>query len=476
MIRKRITISFCALMLCLGHLLPGYAQSNAQFDVVLAERLQNALMSEYSRQDLKGISAAVFVPAQGMWRGVAGIAGEGALDLVTDSTHFAVASITKTFTGAIILQLAEEGRLSLDDSLHQWLEPYQYINLDITLRQLLGHTSGLYNITDNPEFWTAFWADPARNWTPEEILTQFMMRPVLQPGRAFDYSNSNYHLLGMVAKAATDSSMVALLRSRLYNPQLLQHSFFTPEEPVVGVLSDNWTDADRDGQFENVASKSGAAYYTMSWAAGGMTATAADMASWAQALFAGNVLQEDTRGEMLEFTPLSNGTAFTGYGLSIMRFEFDGVEMWGHTGLKPGFISMLVYVPETGVSICVLINQDNAASTYAVVPRLYDAIANPVSTGADDLIEQEAVFALYQNYPNPVFGSTSIVFELASSADVELDVYDVLGRRIESLVHGYYTAGKHSIDWQPDERTGGLYFYRLKANGYSATRSLVYMK
>lgn len=455
---------------------PAHSQSVSAFDPGLASNLQEALTQEFERQNLRGISAAVFLPGEGIWRGVAGKSGDGALDLMADSIHFAVASITKTFTGALILQLAEEGRLNLDDSLHQWLPAYQYINLDITLRQLLGHTSGLYNITDNPDFWTAFWADPARNWTPEEILTQFMMRPVLQPGRAFDYSNSNYHLLGMVARAVTDSSMVSLMRRRLYNPQLLQHTFFTPEEPVDGMISDNWSDADRDGHFENVASKSNTAYYSMSWAAGGMTATASDMAVWAQALFAGNVLREETRDEMLAFTPLNNGTAFTGYGLGIMRFEFDGVEMWGHTGLKPGFLSMLVYVPASGVSICVLINQDNAASTYAVVPKLYTVLANPVSTDISDGLQHDREIVLSQHFPNPVRSSTTFTFELATAASVSLEVFDVRGALVETVTQAFFPAGQHRVSWQPQGLAGGVYFYRLKSNQHMVTRPLVYLQ
>ncbi len=448
---------------------------DASFDAALAAGLQQVLDEEFARQALRGISAAVYVPGEGMWRGVQGRAGEDEADVMTDSTHFAIASITKTFTGALILQLVEEGRLNLDDSLHQWIDPYQYINLDITIRQLLGHTSGLYNITDNPAFWTAFWAEPARSWTPEEVLSQFMMRPVLQPGRQFDYSNSNYHLLGLVANAVTDSSIASLMRSRFYNPYNLGSTFFTPEESVVGVVSDNWSDADRDGVFENVADRSHAAYYSMSWAAGGMTATASDMAYWAQALFAGDVLAPAVRDEMLRFTDVSSSTAFTGYGLSIMRFEFDGVEMWGHTGLKPGFISMLVYAPDFGISICVLINQDNAASTYAVVPRLFEVIANPVAT-SHAAIRRETAFMLKQNYPNPLRGNTVIEFSLDKPSDVVLDVLDVMGRRVERLASGHYASGIHRVSWQPRHHAGGMYFYRIQTAEQTMTRSMVYLK
>ncbi len=467
----RYLLSILLMVLC--WLPPCIAQPvNGQ----LAARLQDVLDREWEDQGLRGVSAAIVIPGEGTWLGVSGKAGEAPSDLMTDTTLFAIGSITKTFTGALTLQLVEEGRLSLEDSLHHWLPPLRYINPNITVRQLLGHKSGLYNFTDNPAFWDAFWADPARIWASEEVLAQFLMQPLFQPGSQFDYANTNYLLLGLIANAVTDSSMVTLMRTRLYKPHALHSTFFSPEEPAVGSISDNWTDLDQDGHFENVAAKSGNAYYSMSWAAGGMTATAEDMASWAQALFAGTVLSDAMQHEMLTFTPVNNGTAFTGYGLSVMRYELDGIEMWGHTGLKPGFLSMLAYVPESGVSICVLINQDNAASVYAIVPALYTVISNQVAT---ELSPHESLgdeSRLHQNYPNPVMGRTTITFELGQPGRVEIEVLDVTGRQIAVLTNRYYSAGDHQLEWYPGRRAGGLYFYRLKTESYTATRSLVYLR
>jgi len=111
--------------------------------------LQETLDNQREAQDLMGVSAAVIVPAEGFWLGVSGLSDPTVQDSIRPDMLFGVGSITKTFTSAVILQLAQEEVLSLDDSLYSWLPSHEYIDSTITIRQLLNHTSGIFNYTNN---------------------------------------------------------------------------------------------------------------------------------------------------------------------------------------------------------------------------------------------------------------------------------------------------------------------------------------
>ena len=187
--------------------------------------------------------------------------------------RFAIASITKTFVAALILQLAEEGQLSLQDSLHRWLPDFRYIDANITIDQLLNHTSGIFNFTDNPAFWNALWADPQRNWMPEEILNQFLAPPFFAPGSQLAYSNTNYMLLGLIATAVTSSPLSQQFRNRFFDPLGLTGTFYAATEAVTGDVAHNWSDTNGDGQVEDLSVGTGISMYSMVGTAGGMVST-----------------------------------------------------------------------------------------------------------------------------------------------------------------------------------------------------------
>ncbi len=105
---------------------------------------------------------------------------------------FGAGSISKSFTAALVFQLAEEGRLSLDDQLHEWLPDYPNIDSEITIRQLLGHTGGIFSVEDHATFWPAVFTDGTRVWTDDQLLTAFQAEPLSARGTEWHYSNTGY--------------------------------------------------------------------------------------------------------------------------------------------------------------------------------------------------------------------------------------------------------------------------------------------
>lgn len=139
--------------------------SQAQIPQAFANHLQYLLDSACAKNKVKGVSAAVLIPGMGVWKGSYGVS-HGTVK-ITPETWLPIGSNTKTFTAAILLQLQEEGKLDLDDSIGKWIQNVPNVNGQITIRQMLNHTSDIYNFTNNPAFSAALNADYTKFWQPK---------------------------------------------------------------------------------------------------------------------------------------------------------------------------------------------------------------------------------------------------------------------------------------------------------------------
>ena len=143
----------------------------AEEEPTLSEKFQRVLDEGIVKYKGKGISVAIIMPDGLIWKGSSGISHE--TEFVTTDMLFSAGSITKTFTSTTIMLLAEEGKLKLDDSLHKWLPIFDNIDSTITIRHLLNHTSGIYNVTDHPDIWNEILiSNPNKTWDIEEMITQ----------------------------------------------------------------------------------------------------------------------------------------------------------------------------------------------------------------------------------------------------------------------------------------------------------------
>lgn len=135
---------------------------------ILATRLQHKIDSIRTANNLRGISASIIYPGTGTWKGVSGISHPGTT--ITPDMLFGIASNTKLFTGVLLLKLAENNIIQLNDSLHQYLPTYPYINPNITIRQLLNHTSGLDDVSRVAGYADSMLVNPNRIFTPTQLL------------------------------------------------------------------------------------------------------------------------------------------------------------------------------------------------------------------------------------------------------------------------------------------------------------------
>ncbi|MEU9871593.1 serine hydrolase domain-containing protein [Actinomadura sp. NPDC048021] len=244
---------------------------------------------------------------------------------------FRIASVTKSFTSTVVLQLAAERRLSLDDTVETWLPGVVAGNGNdgskITIRQLLAQTSGLNDYTPDPRVMT----DPARAWTPSELIAIAMEKPPqYAPGTSWNYSNTNYILAGMVIEKATGRSVGAEFRQRIFEPLRLRNTSYPttdssfPGRYVHGYYYDY-------GDVSTLISPSSAR------TSGGIVSTVDDVARFHRALFTGRLLPPKQMREMRTVRPVNDDGVVEDYGLGVARIKFSCGYAWGHDGGFPGY-------------------------------------------------------------------------------------------------------------------------------------------
>jgi D-alanyl-D-alanine carboxypeptidase len=318
------------------------------FDPTWADRFQTVLDSVAAASGVKGVSAAVLVPGQGLWTGVSGISHEGVP--ITSEMRFGFASNTKLYIAVTLEKLQEEGVLSLDDHLYQWLPSYPYVDSTATIRQLLSHQSGIFDFWNDhiSFFWNTILADTSRFFTPDEVLAT-IGAPHFAPGHGYSYSNTNYLLAGMVIEAATGESWVQQLHNIIFDPLFMDSTFVGAFEPRNGPVAHEWV----YNYGENPNSPMTSAY-SFTNASAAILSTPQEMVAWYSALFKGEIISEASLQEILDFDPS------TQYGLGISEYVINNSHYtYLHSGAMIGCLSQMVYDVQTKSVFCVVTNDRN---------------------------------------------------------------------------------------------------------------------
>jgi len=324
--------------------------------VSLGDRFQDALDGEFASHTGVGASASVITPGRETWSGACGTSDGTAV--VTPSMLFGIASITKTYVATVILQLAEEGVLSLEDTIDLWIAPLPNIDGSSTIRQLLNHTSGVFDFAEHPGYVPAISSDPTRQWTPLETIDEFVLEPYAAPGVLFHYSNTGYLLLGLIIERAAGSQVSAEIRSRILTPLNLSDTFFALEEVIDGEIAHPWSDLDLDGVLEDIAFAPRTSGESTAWTSGALYSSAEDVARFLSAMIQGELMDSTSLDQMLDFHP---ATTNLGYGLGVHEV-YDFVNEWsgvGHDGGTYGYTARMISLPDQGVYISVLLNHNS---------------------------------------------------------------------------------------------------------------------
>ena len=356
-------------------------KATAPKKLLFSQELQDVLYNGLKTTGGTGVSAAVIVTGEGEWVGVSGLSDPKMAETIKPNMLFDIASVGKTFTAALVLQLVEEGRLELEDPLHKWLPDFPNIDNTVTIRQLLNHTSGISHFTENPSYWETVFKDLDSLWTPEDILA-FVPEPHFPPGGGWHYSSTNYVLLGMIIEKATESTLTTQLRNRIFIPLKLNHTF-TPldrEETLSGTFAHAHFDLDGNGELDDMGYLPRKSIFSAVWASGPIVSTAEDLARWAESLYSSRVLKKESLDQMIDFhRPTPGEPLISGYGLGTAEFPsefFEGERAWGHLGWQPGYMTAMLYFPNHSVSLSVLINDNNEDCITYIAIGLWSIIKN----------------------------------------------------------------------------------------------------
>ena len=318
------------------------------------------------------------------WKGACGLCDpDAAIPMHPDDLIY-IASVAKTMTATIALRLAEEGVLRIDETLSAYLPAELLDGLhrfegksydeEITVRHLLGHTSGLPDSFGSPGFMDLIVADPDRLWKPEDTVNFIKehCKPHFAPGAGFAYSDVNYNLLGMVIESVTGASLDDAYRRFIYEPLGLQetHRRFI-ESPRLG------STARAAHVFHGDVDFTAWRALTADWAGGGLNSTLEDLNRFVRALAHDEVFREpSTRETMFDWRAWSENAS---YGLGVIRIDWDldedvsrhGMEyIWGHIGASSCF---MFYWPLADASLCGTFNQ--VACESAILPFVADVMS-----------------------------------------------------------------------------------------------------
>ena len=292
-----------------------------------------------------------------------GLADRTANRAMTPDDLLMAGSTGKTFFAAVALQLIEAGTLNLNAPISKYLGTKPWFSRlpnskDVTVRQLMTHTSGLVRYEFNPKFTADLRADPDRTFTPEEEIAYLLdAKPPFAAGQGWDYSDTNYIVLGMIMEGLTGTKLYDEVQRRFLTPLKLTRVQPTTSRRVPGLVPGYAGPRDPLGLPDEVMTNGVFVINPQfEWTGGGYATSARDLARWGAALYTATAISPKMRDLMIsEAVPAALGPN-TKYGLGVIVRTTAAGPSWGHSGFFPGYQTELAYFPDSGATIAVQVN------------------------------------------------------------------------------------------------------------------------
>jgi D-alanyl-D-alanine carboxypeptidase len=349
---------------------PLAAQTQATADAAaLQARLDSTFQAIYDAGDFPGATAAV-VLADGTALALAvGYSDSTRRVPMQTDDRMLQGSVGKTYYAAVAMQLVAEGRLDLDAAVSDYLGDRPWFGRvpnaqNITVRNLMNHTSGVMRYEFKQEFLVDLKSDPNRHWEPEELVAYILdEQPQFAAGQGWEYSDTNYILLGLIIESITGRRLYEEVERRLLEPLGL-HNTVPSDGRVIAGLVQGYAGAGNpflgrdevllpDGRF--------VINPQFEWAGGGYASTTEDLARWARAIYEGRAFEPELLGEVLDGVPARLGPG-SSYGLGVIVQETPLGTTYGHSGFFPGYLTEMTYYPEEKIAVAVQVNTSVPAS------------------------------------------------------------------------------------------------------------------
>lgn len=337
----------------------------------LQSQLQTSLEETMAEFGVPGAAMGVWIPDEGSWTTASGLADIETGEPVDLDMMWPMRSVTKSYTVTLLLQLVDEGEVSLDDTIGQYVDGVTDGDA-ITLRQLAEMSSGNADYT-NDDFLAAFTEDPDAIFTLDQLNGFMLGKPAqFDPGTEKVYTNANTNLLGAVIEEVTGQEFADVIDERILQP-LGQ----TGTRYIVDAAT--WTEPHPVGY---APGEGGLAPQPSNLSifgpAGSMITTLDDARVWGQTLATGALLEPATQAERQEGAPLDAGPPYDIYALGMG--ETDG--WWGHNGEGLGFTAAVFHDPESGATVAVFMNESNVPDDVHPADQMFRRAVEILTTGA----------------------------------------------------------------------------------------------
>jgi len=334
--------------------------STTDIDPALARRIDSDVQTVLQRTGTPGATLAIYRDGVAVYRHAYGLSDREHKTPATLSTHYEIGSITKQFTAAAILQLQAAGKLDIDAPLATYVPDAPH-SKEVTLKQLLSHTSGMPEYLDGPDV-EAWAVKPA---TFDQIIARIKDKPLdFPPGSRWSYSNSGYALLGRVIELVSHESYEQYVKTHLLAVAGMTHTYTVAEESSIPGMAKGYRHA--DGKLEAAPT----IHDTVGWAAGNLVSTVDELERWNVALKSGKIVSPADYALMTTPAPGS-----TDYGLGLFIDTLDEQPRIGHTGGSFGFTSSNQYFPKQGIQVIAFTNSgDNPEPGQMLVTAAFEAM------------------------------------------------------------------------------------------------------
>lgn len=349
----------------LGFLLPLSAISAqvGRDTQALSVRLQAVVDAFHDGGTFPGVSAAVSLPDGSVISMVAGEA-DTIRHVVIDPDHRLLqGSVGKTYFAALAMRLVDQGLLDLEAPVVGYLGHLDWFSRvpnarAITVRHLMTHTSGVMRYEFKAAFTTDLTDDPDKHWEPAELLAYVLDEdPSFLPGEGWEYSDTNFILLGMIMEELTGESCYELIQSSLLDPLGLGDTVPSDSRRIPGLIQGYAGPDNPFGGTDEVILPDGRFVINpqFEWAGGGFASTPSDLVKWARALYTGQAFDASLLPLMLEGVPARLGPG-SRYGLGVILKDTPSGPSQGHSGFFPGYLTEMAYFPELDLAVAVQVN------------------------------------------------------------------------------------------------------------------------
>ncbi len=275
----------------------------------------------------------------------------------------AAGSVGKTYALAVVMQLVKEGKIRLDDRVEKYLGAEKWFARlpnakDITVRQLMNHTSGLVRYEFKDRFTKDLTANPDKVWRPEELVAYLLdEKAPFEAGKGWDYSDTNYIVLGMIIERVTGKKYYDEATRRVLKPLKFERTFPQDKREIKGLIQ-GYAGADNPFGGKDLVLENGRFIINpqFEWTGGGMVSTAEDLARWAKSMYEGKAFDASLLGEVLNGVPAPMLGRETKYGLGVLIRPTRVGLTYGHSGFFPGYMTDMMYFPEHKIAVAVQVN------------------------------------------------------------------------------------------------------------------------